>query len=46
MNLDDPTLIKTIDSQNMLGEIDNLPNQLEGAWNLGMSLPLPEFGKI
>jgi glucose/mannose-6-phosphate isomerase len=35
MNLDDSSLFTKIDSQNMLGEIDNLPNQLQSAWELG-----------
>jgi glucose/mannose-6-phosphate isomerase len=41
MNLDDLSLIQKIDTQNMLGEIDNLPNQLQSAWDLGQHLPLP-----
>jgi glucose/mannose-6-phosphate isomerase len=35
MNLDDFSLFKKIDSQNMLGEIENLPDQLRSAWDLG-----------
>jgi glucose/mannose-6-phosphate isomerase len=42
MNLDDLSLIKQIDPQNMLGEIDNLPDQLAAAWALGQTLPLPD----
>ncbi len=42
MNLDDLSLIQQLDAQNMLGEIDHLPAQLEQAYALGQSLPLPE----
>jgi glucose/mannose-6-phosphate isomerase len=35
MNLDDSTSFKRLDTLNMLGEIDNLPNQLQSAWDLG-----------
>jgi glucose/mannose-6-phosphate isomerase len=31
-----------LDPQGMLAHIDGLPSQLEGAWKLGMDLPLPE----
>jgi glucose/mannose-6-phosphate isomerase len=31
-----------LDPQGMLGHIDRLPSQLEGAWKLGMGLPLPD----
>lgn len=41
MNLDDLSLLSQIDSQNMLAEIDSLPEQLAAAWSLGQSLPLP-----
>ena len=37
MNLDDFTSFKQLDSQNMLGEIDNLPGQLQSAWELGQT---------
>ena len=40
MNLDDFALMKVLDPQNMLGEIDALPDQLAQAWQLGQSLPL------
>jgi glucose/mannose-6-phosphate isomerase len=46
MNLDDLSTIKQLDSQNMLGEIDNLPVQLEKAWKLGQTQPLPEMTGI
>jgi glucose/mannose-6-phosphate isomerase len=41
MNLDDLERLKRIDTQNMLGEIDGLPDQLAGAWALGQKQPLP-----
>lgn len=41
MNLDDLSLFSQLDSQNMLAEIDNLPEQLAAAWELGQNLPLP-----
>lgn len=41
MNLDDLDLIHKLDAQNMLGEIDNLPAQLEKAWELGQASEPP-----
>jgi glucose/mannose-6-phosphate isomerase len=41
MNLDDLTAIQNLDQQNMLAEIENLPDQLSQAWVLGQTLPLP-----
>ena len=41
MNLDDLDRFKALDKQNMLAEIDGLPDQLQRAWELGRSLPLP-----
>jgi glucose/mannose-6-phosphate isomerase len=46
MNLDDLNTIKRLDSQDMLGEIDNLPAQLEKAWELGQNQPLPETSNL
>lgn len=40
-SLDDLSLFKKLDSQNMLAEIEGLPDQLKSAWDLGQSLPLP-----
>jgi len=34
--------MRALDAQDMLGEIDNLPDQLAQAWALGQSLPLPQ----
>jgi glucose/mannose-6-phosphate isomerase len=45
MNLDDLDNIQQIDKQNMLGEIDSLPDQLAGAWALGQTLPAPGSGE-
>ena len=35
MNLDDLEYFKKLDTLNMLGEIDGLPDQLQRAWELG-----------
>lgn len=36
--------IRALDSQDMLGQIQTLPEQLDQAWQLGQELPLPEGG--
>ncbi len=41
MNLNDLSLFSQLDPQNMLAEIENLPEQLAAAWELGQNLPLP-----
>ncbi|HRQ22496.1 MAG TPA: SIS domain-containing protein [Anaerolineales bacterium] len=46
MNLDDLNLFKQLDPQNMLAQIDGLPDQLQTAWELGQTLPLPEFKDV
>jgi glucose/mannose-6-phosphate isomerase len=43
MNLDDLNRFKQLDTLNMLGEIDNLPDQLGFAYQLGMTQPLPDW---
>jgi len=43
MNLDDLTRFKQLDTLNMLGEIDNLPDQLGYAYQLGMKHELPHW---
>ena len=43
MNLDDLDRFKQLDTLNMLGEIDNLPDQLGYAYQLGMKHDLPEW---
>jgi glucose/mannose-6-phosphate isomerase len=46
MNLDDLEYFKKLDTLNMLGEIDNLPDQLAGAYELGMQQPLPDVKDV
>jgi glucose/mannose-6-phosphate isomerase len=46
MNLDGLPEMRKLDPQNMLAEIDNLPNQLAQAWALGQTLPLPNYSGI
>jgi glucose/mannose-6-phosphate isomerase len=46
MNLDDTSMFQGLDTQNMLGEIDALPRQLENAWQIGTSSPLPAWEGI
>lgn len=46
MNLDDVNTFQTLDPSNMIGEINNLPQQLLDAWELGKSLPLPAWEGI
>jgi glucose/mannose-6-phosphate isomerase len=43
MNLDNFQSFKTIDRQDMLASIDDLPDQLEQAWALGKRLPLGDI---
>jgi glucose/mannose-6-phosphate isomerase len=43
MNLDDLDRFKQLDTLNMLGEIDNLPDQLGHAYQLGLKQQLPEW---
>jgi glucose/mannose-6-phosphate isomerase len=46
MDLDDRKHFRELDPQNMLGSIDDLPDQLQAAWSLGRSLPLPEMDGV
>ena len=46
MNLDNAAAFADIDPQNIIAEIDSLPEQLETAWDLGQRLPLPEWESI
>jgi len=46
MNLDEAKLFAELDQQGMLGHIDGLPDQLQTAWRMGLSLPLPEMNDI
>jgi glucose/mannose-6-phosphate isomerase len=44
MNLDENISFSHLDSLNMLGEIDRLPDQLQSAWEMGQNLPRPWEG--
>lgn len=46
MNLDDVPRFSELDTQDMLAEIDGLPEQLQAAWDLGQELSLPEWKDI
>lgn len=46
MNLDDLSLFASLDPQNMLAEIDALPEQLSTAWDLGCQQILPEWSGL
>lgn len=46
MNLNDLDHIRAIDKERMIDHIDGLPEQLEAAYALGRSLPLPEWAGI
>lgn len=46
MNLDDLDLFKQIDKQNMIAQINGLPDQLQTAWDLGQTLPLPKLDEV
>lgn len=43
MNLDDLAAFQALDTQDMIGHINGLPDQLLTAWALGQSLPLPSI---
>ena len=43
MDLDDLNRFKQLDTLDMLGEIDNLPDQLDSAYRLGMQNDLPDW---
>jgi glucose/mannose-6-phosphate isomerase len=46
MNLDDTSTFARLDPQDMLAQIDGLPDQLQSAWELGHNLPLPAWTGI
>lgn len=46
MHLNDHEAFSSIDTQNMLSEIDNLPGQLVSAWEMGGQFPLPTWKGI
>ena len=43
MNLDDLAAFKKLDPEDMLSHINGLPGQLQTAWDLAQSQPLPEM---
>ncbi len=45
-DLDNFSEFKKLDIQNMLGEIDGLPDQLKTAWELGQTMPLADAKNI
>ncbi|MEK6256750.1 MAG: bifunctional phosphoglucose/phosphomannose isomerase, partial [Chloroflexota bacterium] len=46
MNLNDTKRFKELDTLDMIGHINDLPNQLQKAWELGMQLDLPTWDGI
>ena len=46
MNLDDHLNFPSLDTENMLAHLQGLPDQLQSAWELGLSLPLPQMRPI
>jgi glucose/mannose-6-phosphate isomerase len=46
MEINDQDRMKQIDTQDMIGLINGLPDQLADAWELGQKLPLPNFENI
>lgn len=46
MNLDDTSRFEQLDPQDMLGAVNDLPDQLDRAWNLGKSLDLAGIGQV
>lgn len=46
MHLNDHEAFQTLDTRNMLAEIDGLPDQLTAAWEEGQTHALPEWGNI
>ncbi len=46
MDLDDLARFRSLDPQAMIDQIYNLPQQLEEAWQTGMSLPLPQINGL
>lgn len=46
MNLDDLDRFRQLDAEGMLEHIRRLPDQLEAAWRLGHSLPIPPWTGI
>ena len=42
MNLNDTKRFKELDTEDMIGHINDLPKQLLKAWDLGQQLALPD----
>lgn len=46
MELDNHTRFTELDPEDMLSQIDGLPDQLQTAWGMGLSWPLPDWEGI
>jgi glucose/mannose-6-phosphate isomerase len=46
MDLDDLAKFRSLDPKNMIGQIYELPGQLEEAWDMAMYLPLPQMERV
>ncbi len=46
MDLNDFTRFPEVDKENMLAEIDGLPAQLQSAWELGQTFPMPKTAGV
>ncbi len=46
MNLDDLSAFRAIDRQNLISQINDLPDQLASAYQLGQEAPLPDLDAI
>lgn len=46
LSLDNPNAFRELDPENMIEQIDDLPDQLQKAWELGNRLPLAEYQPI
>ena len=46
MNLDDLSLFTALDPDNTLHHTDHLPDQIEAAWKLAQTLPLPDLENV
>ncbi len=46
MNLNDTQAFQSLDTENMIAHIDGLPDQMQQAWQLGNSSPLPAWEQV
>jgi glucose/mannose-6-phosphate isomerase len=46
MNLDDLSAFRVLDKQNLIEQIDNLPDQISSAYQFGQEYPLPQLDGI